>query len=528
MGIRITIIVALLVAWLLVACSPGGDASPQTVEATIQTMGEDQRSGKDAARYVEMGHNPLSLYDGETSLEERIVKYPVVVRATLSSVTSEVIEVSGYADGLYAVVLKLQLTVGEYLSGSGGGSITGVWPSYVHYGSRAEAEADRASLVAQRSAPYDARDAIFFLTDDFWIYDAADDDDTYYLDDTKGFAGSWNGTIDVRAKLNRLWLPTNNVGTRDNREYVLALPGSNLAGFEQSVVSSTSTITLAALKSRIAAVNTELNKAGDPEERRECLQNRYKLERRRHYKKVEFGHEPLKTRNTEHSITSGAPAGTLIFEEWGLAPSSDDKPTTAWIEGDASSLFEMADGASLPGDQNSVISGPKGSIVYPRQLTNARPLPSGSYSITVKEQLRSPVAQLCFEVDSFDWTVTVTAQSETTHELFFDPVTVGNAVAADASTGVLKPASFTDTDGATATVESISYESGKVRVKIVPWSIMSGRVLDFIELDGTVSMSLNVTNSGVEDATDTLSWSVSSQPWEDGDKLLVRIRRAAP
>ena len=118
MCIRITIIGALLVAWLLVACSPGGDVSPQAVEATIQTTGEDQRSGKDAARDVEMGHNPLSLYDGETSLEERIVKYPVVVRATLSSVTSEVIEVSGYADGLYAVVLKLHLTVGEYLSGS--------------------------------------------------------------------------------------------------------------------------------------------------------------------------------------------------------------------------------------------------------------------------------------------------------------------------------------------------------------------------------------------------------------------------
>ena len=215
-----------------------------------------------------------------------------------------------------------------------------------------------------------------------------------------------------------------------------------------------------------------------------------------------------------------------------------------WIEGDASSLFEMADGASLPGDQNSVISGPKGSIVYPRQLTNARPLPSGSYSITVKEQLRSPVAQLCFEVDSFDWTVTVTAQSETTHEFFFDPVTVGNAVAADASTGVLKPTSFTDTDGAPATVESISYEppstgsepapgsnrgqAGKVRVKVVPWDVMSGHVLDFIGLDGAVSLSLNVANSTVDDATDTLTRTVSSQPWEDGDMLMVRIRRAAP
>ena len=528
----------LLLAWALGVCSL--DSSVYSQPKVSQPIVREQSAEEPM---FEEGGMAMVEYDGETSLEERIVKYPVVVRAVVDSVTSDIIATSGFETGKYAVVLKVNLTVREYLNGLGSNRITGIWPAFPSYDSRTEAEADRASLVAGRSAPYDDREAIFFLTDDFWIYDAADDDDTYYLDDTKGFAGSWNGTIDVRAKLNRLWLPTNNVGTRDNREYVLALPGSNLAGFEQSVVSSTSTITLAALKSRIAAVNTELNKAGDPEERRECLQNRYKLERRRHYKKVEFGHEPLKTRNTEHSITSGAPAGTLIFEEWGLAPSSDDKPKTAWIEGDASSLFEMADGASLPGDQNSVISGPKGSIVYPRQLTNARPLPSGSYSITVKEQLRSPVAQLCFEVDSFDWTVTVTAQSETTHEFFFDPVTVGSAVAADGSNGVLKPTSFTDTDGAPATVESISYEplspgsepapgsnrgqAGKVKVKIVPWDALSG-VVDVIELDGTVSASLRVANSSVDLGSDTVTWSVPSQPWHDGDMLMVRIRRAAP
>ena len=37
------------------------------------------------------------------------------------------------------------------------------------------------------------------------------------------------------------------------------------------------------------------------------------------------------------------------------------------------------------------------------------------------------------------------------HELFFDPVTVGNAVAADGANGVLKPATFTDANGATTT-----------------------------------------------------------------------------
>ena len=382
--------------------------------------------------------------------------------------------------------------------------------------------------MAGRSAPYDDREAIFFLTDDFWIYDAADGDDTYYLDSTKGFAGSWNGTIDVRAMLNRLWLPTNNVGAGDNREYMLALPGSNLAGFEQSTVSSTSTITLAALKGRIATVNTKLNNlGGTAEERRQCLENRYKLERLRHHKRVGVGHEPLKARNTQYNIASGAPAGTIIFEEWGLAPSVDEKPTTAWIEGDASSLFELADGTSLPGDQNSLISGPKGSIVYPQQLTNARPLPADSYSITVKEQFNSPVAN-CFDTESFDWTVTATSPAGVLHEFFFDPVAIGSAVGADATNGVLKPATFTNANGATTTIESITYEAGRVRVKITPWTAMRHQTLDVIRQDGTLLPPLILQNSAVEPHTNTLTWKVTPQPWEDGDKLMVRIRNSAP
>ena len=128
---------------------------------------------------------------------------------------------------------------------------------------------------------------------------------------------------------------------------------------------------------------------------------------------------------------------------------------------------------------------------------------------------------------SDEWTVTVTAPSNTLHEFFFDPVTVGSAVGADSSNGVLKPTSFTSTDGGPATIESMSYDSGRVRVKVVPWEALSG-VLDVIELDGTVSTSLRVTSSAVDVGNNTFTWSVPSQPWEDGDRLMVRIRRAAP
>ena len=53
---------------------------------------------------------------------------------------------------------------------------------------------------------------------------------------------------------------------------------------------------------------------------------------------------------------------------------------------------------------------------------------------------------------------------------------------------------------------------------------LSGYVLDFIALDGSVSLSLNAADATVDSAAGTYSWPMASQPWEDGDKLMLRIR----
>ena len=117
------------------------------------------------------------------------------------------------------------------------------------------------------------------------------------------------------------------------------------------------------------------------------------------------------------------------------------------------------------------------------------------------------------------------------HELFFDPVTVGNAVAADGANGVLKPASFTDAIGATTTIERIAWEAGSgstgtVKVALSPHTGIAGHAVDFIALDGFVSLSLHVSAATVDAANNTLSWPVASQPWRSGDKLMLRIREA--
>ena len=49
--------------------------------------------------------------------------------------------------------------------------------------------------------------------------------------------------------------------------------------------------------------------------------------------------------------------------------------------------------------------------------------------------------------------------------------------------------------------------------------------LDFIETDGSVSLTLDHSDATVDTASSTLAWLVDTQPWHDGDKLMVRMRK---
>ncbi len=125
--------------------------------------------------------------------------------------------------------------------------------------------------------------------------------------------------------------------------------------------------------------------------------------------------------------------------------------------------------------------------------------------------------------------MTVNAPGGALHEAFFDPVTDGTAVAADTTNGVLKPAMFTDVNGASATLERIAWEpevgeSGTVRLQVDPPTGLTDQEVNFIALDGSIILSLQVANATVDAANRTLSWAVGSQPWQSGDKLMLRIR----
>ena len=46
-------------------------------------------------------------------------------------------------------------------------------------------------------------------------------------------------------------------------------------------------------------------------------------------------------------------------------------------------------------------------------------------------------------------------------------------------------------------------------------------------LDGSVSLSLVVDDAEVDEGAGAYSWVVESQPWEEGDMLMLRIREAS-
>ena len=56
--------------------------------------------------------------------------------------------------------------------------------------------------------------------------------------------------------------------------------------------------------------------------------------------------------------------------------------------------------------------------------------------------------------------------------------------------------------------------------------LIAGHTLHFIALDGSAALvAESLADATVDSATnDTLSWTVASQPWNDGDKLMLRIR----
>ena len=478
---------------------------------TVSCGGSSSGTGP-AARTVppaEVGQlGSMLFYLGPASLEERVAGADVIARVRLRSVSSGAELQYIYDDGVlrHVAVLKHRFEVLEYLKGSGGGELVAVVHELVDHETAERAAESAAVLLAERDMRWDRREAIIFLWYGFRQRDR------YLLGtvlNAEYYGDYFKDHYTIESPHEQKWLPAASTGSGEQL-FLLDVPGT-VPSDGSGQAASVPTITLAEMKAKIAEIEREAVAGGGSEAYRECLYHKYRWEREVRYRKGGTAGDYFYIRH-DHAIGSGLPAGTRAFTD----PHGGSGETAP---ADGSELQIMGRDARWF------------SVRWPGVADAARPLPAGEYRfyytyvpgryvICDGEPEEEKKRQEVF--------VQVTAPEGALHEAFFDPVTDGSAVAADTTNGVLKPASFTDTSGATSTIQRIAWESGSVEMRPSPHTGLAGHRLDFIELDGTVSLSLSVSDATVDAPNATLSWPVPYQPWEDGDKLMLRIREALP
>ena len=475
---------------------------------------------EESERNVEVfGDQPVEHY-GDASIEEKILNSDPIVKATLTSFSSEVVV---DAKGKFRPALKFSLDVSEYLKGSGPSSIVAVWLDGRRYDTNDVAEDAEAVNLSVRDDQWDDREAVIFMFDGgsgfgtrlTELFQRAD-----HFPLALGHRYLRDDRYTLHSDRYKAWHPaaSSTGSTGDDQEFLLDVPSAPGSG------STAPTITLGDLKTRIAEVTSELAGGDGSEAYRECVRIKHEFERRYRYFQESLGRDLYDKSPQDSVLASGQPAGTILHERNWYGTYPDTKART-WIEGTDAARFSVMQGETTPNDSNrdGVLTAGVDEIRYMEKFLVDRPLPGGEYEIDRKEVWIDFL--VCDYVVSHEWTVTVESPEGTLHEAFFDPVTDGTAVAADGTNGVLKPASFTGTDDASATIERIEWESGTVELEVSPHTVVAGHAVDFIELDGSVSLSLHADDATVDAANDTLSWSVASQPWEDGDELMVRVRK---
>ena len=516
----LTAILSLVIAVILLACgliarsddpvAGVGEDSAAPIEKFPVQLDEPLPPPTGVAAPAVPGDSFTSAYAGDSSLEEKIIRNQVIVRATMTSFSSEVVV---DAEGKYRTVLKFNLSVNEYLKGTGPSSIVAVWVDGWPQDTQEDADNWKTTILADRDSQWDDREAVIFLFSVTGSFGTLIDTQLQLADHfllSLGDEDVFDDRYSLHSKSDREWLPasTSTTSMGDSQEFLLDVPPPM------------ETITLGDLKSKVAEVAAELNGGDGSKDYQDCVLNKYRyLRNQRNW--PEYRGYTNTSWDLEYSLVSGQPTGTVVDRrDIHIDYPVTDEEIPLWFEGRAASLFDAANNDSTISDRDG--DGEYDTITYIEMVRLARPIPAGVYQFDLKEAWLYYVP--CNFVISNEWTVTAVAPEGVVHEALFDPVTDGSAVAADSTVGVLDPAAFIDAGGATTTIERIEWEAETVTVKLTPHTALAGRVVDFIELDGTVSLSLVVDEATVDAANNTLSWSVSPQPWDDGDKLMVRMR----
>ena len=475
-----------------------------------------------------------SFYSGVQSLESNILESDVIARVSYLSKRSSSVLRPGQYSYAWTAMLEFRFTVHEYLKGTGPAEIGGI--VYMWFETEAQARAAAARIGAAHDSRWDSREAIVFLyspskeavqTVHYMHWGAAlpTTSDQYLFGRVIDLSDRYSGeAYSVASAHRKLWLPAaetpsqgasgssnNNAQSPDDKLFLLDAP-AHAGGASGAVRVTLPTISQGSIKSKITALEAEANRGGTPEYRK-CVETSYRYENNLRYS-AEFEGPFPHIRQTS-DIGSGLPAGTLVRDIVDNEGTSVDKIGLSWFKGPDKDLVT---------DVNVDFTPWGGSRVrYTRRVVTTRPLPAGEYAPNPGGTWHGGVvcARYPAIADNY-WVIEiiVTAPAGTLHEAFFDPVAIGNAVGADGTNGVLKPADFV-LNGTNTTISSLKWESGTATMTLDPSTSLAGHAVDFIALDGSVSLTLSF-----DDATQsggTLTWSVASQPWNAGDLLMLRI-----
>ena len=499
---------------------------PVELETPTGTATPPFGSGTPSGTATPLSAAPV-LYTGPTSLEERILASPVIARVRLDSVSSAAESGTTYQGTKYIALLEFSFSVQEYLKGSGADDIMAVWAAAPFFDTQQEAEDALPAIAAARDAQWDAHETIVFLQEDSrGFLSSTQQADRYYLawGGSKMMYADQDDVYSIASRHNKLWLPAaaavgaTSQPTGDQQRFLTDVPPAT---------GTAPTITLGEIKTRIAAVAAKLDAGDGSEEYSECVRRTYYFERRNQLD-IDAGGDGRYNRTPDHELESGLAASSIVYEESPVFGDLPDNKGRTWLDGGDADLFSIEFGDAVPYDFSG--DGTNDSIYFARRVVSTRPLPAVDYRFHFNDVWAGFVPCDGYTI-RYEWTVTANAPDGTLHEALFDPVAVGTAVAADGANGVLSPATFAGANGATTTIERIAWEAGTgatgtVKMRLTPHTGIASHAVDFIALDGSVFLSLDVADATVDAASDTLSWPVASRPWRSGDKLMLRIREA--
>ena len=160
------------------------DESSNDLKDRLDSMGSqvgvlDVQSPKDESEEDSVSVSPvLEPFHGDSSVEEKILNADIIIRATMTSHSWEVV---ANVDGTYSVMLEFQLDVAEYLKGTGPSRIVAVWIDGRYSDTSGEAIKRRATFLTGRDARWDDRQALVFMAAEWERIPDTGAPDIYYM-----------------------------------------------------------------------------------------------------------------------------------------------------------------------------------------------------------------------------------------------------------------------------------------------------------------------------------------------------------